>query len=131
MEFTDKGRRAFAGRPRDRQRGADNAALNGGLQNPIGASHNFAIRLDNELISTPYINFRENPDGIDGETGGPDLRRLHLPSAQDLAHLLKIGALPLRLELISRSQVSATLGQQALDQGLVAGSRASRSSRSS
>ena len=59
------------------QRGADNAALNGGLQDPIGASHHFAIRLDNELISTPFINFRENPDGIDGETGRADLRRLH------------------------------------------------------
>ena len=35
--------------------------------------------------------------------------------------MLKIGALPLRLELISRSQVSATLGRQALDQGLIAG----------
>ena len=104
------------------QRGADNAALNGGLQNPIGASHHFAIRLDNELISTPYINFRENPDGIDGSHGAADLRRLHdHRRAQDLARLLKIGALPLRLELISRSQVSATLGQQALHQGLIAG----------
>ena len=44
-----------------------------------------------------------------------------IKTAQDLARLLKIGALPLRLELISRSQVSATLGQQALDQGLIAG----------
>ena len=35
--------------------------------------------------------------------------------------MLKIGALPLRLELISRSQVSAMLGRQALDQGLIAG----------
>ena len=35
--------------------------------------------------------------------------------------MLKTGALPLRLELISRSQVSATLGKQALDQGLKAG----------
>ena len=35
--------------------------------------------------------------------------------------MLKTGALPLRLELISRSQVSATLGKQALNQGLIAG----------
>ena len=35
--------------------------------------------------------------------------------------MLKTGALPLRLELISRSQVSATLGKQALNQGLKAG----------
>ena len=70
MEFTDKGRKAFAETTRAiAQRGADNAAINGGLQNPIAASHHFAIRLDNELISTPYINFRENPDGIDGSQG--------------------------------------------------------------
>ena len=37
--------------------------------NPIDASQHFAIVLDNELVSAPYINFRENPDGIDGSTG--------------------------------------------------------------
>ena len=36
---------------------------------------------------------------------------------------LKIGALPIKLTLISQSTVSATLGQQALDQGLKAGHR--------
>jgi SecD/SecF fusion protein len=122
MEFSDKGRESFAETTREiAQRGADNAVLNGGLQNPIAASHHFAIRLDNELISTPYINFRENPDGIDGSQGASISGGFTLEGAQDLARLLKIGALPLRLELISRSQVSATLGQQALDQGLVAG----------
>ena len=122
MEFSDRGRKAFAEATREiAQRGADNAALNGGLQNPIGASMSFAIRLDNELISTPYINFRENPDGIDGSQGAQISGGFTVQTAQDLARLLKIGALPLRLELISRSQVSATLGQQALDQGLVAG----------
>ena len=44
-----------------------------------------------------------------------------IQSAQDLAKILKIGALPLKLTEVSRSQVSATLGQQALDQGLKAG----------
>src|SRR5215216_4426649 len=122
MEFSDAGRKAFAATTRAiAQRGADNATLNGGLQNPIAASHHFAIRLDNELISTPYINFRENPDGIDGSQGAQISGGFTIQSAQDLARLLKIGALPLRLDLISRSQVSATLGQQALDQGLVAG----------
>jgi SecD/SecF fusion protein len=38
-----------------------------------------------------------------------------------LAENLRIGALPIDLKLISRTQVSATLGQQALDEGLVAG----------
>ena len=122
MKFSDKGQKAFAETTRAiAQRGADNAAINGGLQDPIGASHSFAIRLDNELISTPYINFRENPDGIDGEQGAEISGGFTITTAQDLARLLKIGALPLKLELISRSQVSATLGKQALDQGLIAG----------
>jgi SecD/SecF fusion protein len=122
MEFSDRGRRAFAETTREiAQRGADNATINGGFQNPIGASHHFAIRLDNELISTPYINFQENPDGIDGSQGAQISGGFTLEGAQDLARLLKIGALPLDLDLISRSQVSATLGQQALDQGLIAG----------
>ena len=122
MEFSDRGQEAFAKATREiAQRGADNAVLNGGVQNPIASSMSFAIRLDNELISTPYINFRENPDGIDGSQGAQISGGFTIQTAQDLARLLKIGALPLRLELISRSQVSATLGQQALDQGLAAG----------
>jgi SecD/SecF fusion protein len=122
MKFSDKGRKAFSETTRRiAQRGADNAAINGGLQNPIAASHRFAIRLDNALISTPYINFREYPDGIDGREGAEISGGFTIQSAQDLARLLKIGALPLRLDLISRSQVSATLGRQALDQGLIAG----------
>jgi SecD/SecF fusion protein len=120
MEFSDRGREAFAETTREiAQRGADNAGLSGG--NPILASHHFAVRLDNELITTPYINFRENPDGIDGSQGAEISGGFTIQTAQDLAELLKTGALPLRLELVSRSQVSATLGQQALDQGLVAG----------
>ena len=77
--------------------------------------------LDNQLISAPYINYNENPDGIDGSTGAQISGSFTIDSAQDLAKILEIGALPIRLDLISRSQVSATLGQQALDQGLTAG----------
>ena len=100
MDFSDQGRRAFADTTRAiAQRGADNAVLNGGLQDPIAASHHFAIRLDNELISTPYINFRENPDGIDGSQGAQISGGFTVQTAQDLARLLKIGALPLKLDL--------------------------------
>ena len=42
-------------------------------------------------------------------------------SAQDLANELRLGALPIKLKLISESQVSATLGKQALHNGLTAG----------
>ena len=68
-----------------------------------------------------HQNFRENPDGIDGSTGAQISGGFTIQSAQDLAKILQIGALPIKLELISRSQVSASLGQQALDQGLIAG----------
>jgi SecD/SecF fusion protein len=119
FDFTDKGRRAFSDiTSRIAQRGADNA-LPG--SSPDQTSQHFAIVLDDELVSSPLINYRENPDGIDGSTGAQISGGFTIQSAQDLAKILQIGALPIKLELISRSQVSASLGAQALDQGLRAG----------
>jgi len=119
FDFTDEGREAFQQITADiAQRGLDNA-LPG--DNPIAGSQHFAIVLDDELVSAPYINYQENPTGIDGSTGAQISGSFTISSAQDLARILEIGALPIRLELVSRSQVSATLGAQALDQGLVAG----------
>src|SRR3954449_4987265 len=118
FNFTGKGRKAFQEITRKvAERGADNAF--GG--DPEQTSQHFAIALDNALVSAPLINWRENPDGIDGSTGAQISGGFTLQSAQDLAKILKIGALPLKLSLVSRSQVSATLGKQALDQGLKAG----------
>ena len=77
--------------------------------------------LDGELQSRPIINFKENPDGIDGRTGAQISGNFTTTEAQDLAEVLRIGALPIKLALISQSQVSATLGEQALDEGLKAG----------
>ncbi len=42
-------------------------------------------------------------------------------SAQQLATQLRLGALPIKLKQISESQVSSTLGSQALHDGLIAG----------
>ena len=77
--------------------------------------------LDDELISTPYIDFRKNADGIDGRNGSEISGGFTIQSAQELANLLKTGALPLKLKNIANSQVSASLGQEALNQGLIAG----------
>ena len=77
--------------------------------------------LDDELISAPSIDYVEYPDGIDGRTGAEITGSFTIDSAQELAKILEIGALPVRLEPVSRSQVSASLGNQALDQGLLAG----------
>ncbi|HEX5619247.1 MAG TPA: protein translocase subunit SecD, partial [Solirubrobacteraceae bacterium] len=119
FDFTKKGREAFQNITREiAQRGSDNADP---AQLPANVSQHFAIVLDNDLISAPYIDFDENPDGIDGVNGAQISGSFTIDEAQDLAKILEIGALPIRLELVSRSQVSATLGAQALDQGLVAG----------
>jgi SecD/SecF fusion protein len=120
FDFSDKGRKAFQRITATvAQRGADNAnPLN---PDPTANSQHFAIALDNSLVSIPFINYRENPDGIDGSTGAQISGGFTITTAQDLAKVLKTGALPLRLDLISRSQVSATLGKQALHQGLIAG----------
>jgi SecD/SecF fusion protein len=119
FSFSDKGRKSFQRTTQAiAQRGSD-AFIPG--QDPQNARQHFAVVLDNELITTPYIDFQQNPDGIDATNGSQISGSFTIASAQRLANLLKTGALPIRLQLISSSQVSATLGKQALDQGLVAG----------
>ncbi len=85
------------------------------------AQQHFAVVLDNQIITAPFINYTENPEGIDPTTGSQISGGFTLTSAQNLADELQSGALPIKLELISQSQVSATLGKTALKQGLVAG----------
>jgi SecD/SecF fusion protein len=119
FDFTDRGRRIWQQTTRGiAQRGQDNFIPG---QDPQSAYQHFAIVLDNELISTPFIDFQQNPDGIDGRNGSQIQGGFTIDSAQRLSNLLKTGALPIKLDLISASQVSATLGRQALNQGLVAG----------
>jgi SecD/SecF fusion protein len=119
FDFTSSGRKVWQKVTREiAQRGA---AQHIPGQDPATAFQHFAIRLDQDLISVPYIDFQQNPDGIDASNGSEISGGFTISSAQRLANLLKTGALPLKLELISQSQVSATLGKQALNQGLLAG----------
>ncbi|MGO9319427.1 MAG: protein translocase subunit SecD, partial [Solirubrobacteraceae bacterium] len=85
------------------------------------AMQHFAVVLDGQLITVPSIDFTKYPEGIDASTGSEISGGFTITTAQNLANELQSGALPVRLVLISRSQVSATLGKQALSQGLVAG----------
>jgi SecD/SecF fusion protein len=85
------------------------------------AEQHFAVVLDNQIITAPFIDFTANPEGIDPTTGSQISGGFTLTSAQNLADELQSGALPIKLELISQSQVSATLGKTALNQGLIAG----------
>ncbi|HTZ86882.1 MAG TPA: protein translocase subunit SecD [Solirubrobacteraceae bacterium] len=85
------------------------------------ALQHFAVVLDEGLITTPSIDYTRYPEGIDANTGSQISGGFTITSAQELASELQSGALPVKLELISNSQVSATLGKTALNQGLIAG----------
>jgi SecD/SecF fusion protein len=119
MEFTDDGRKAFARvTKRLAERGAE-------ILLPPGADREqafqrFAITLDNRIVSLATINFVSDPEGIDGRTGAQITNIGSLQETQDLANQLRIGSLPIELRLVSQTQVSATLGKQALNEGLVA-----------
>ncbi len=121
FQFTDKGRKTWeAVTKRIAERGQASVGILPNQQ-PADVAQHFAIVLDNELVSTPFIDFQQNPEGIDARNGSQIEGGFTIQTAQELANVLKTGALPVQLELISSSQVSATLGKQALDQGLVAG----------
>ena len=120
FNFTDKGRAAFA---RATKREADRGAQ---ILRPPGTDiqstfQTFAITLDNQLVSRATVDYQQNPEGIPGDTGAQINGIGDIQQTQDLAQNLRIGALPIALKLISKTQVSATLGKQALNQGLVAG----------
>jgi SecD/SecF fusion protein len=81
----------------------------------------FATALDQQLVTVPEIDYTQYPDGITGGSGADITGGFTTTSATTLANELRLGALPIKLKQISESQVSATLGQQALNQGLIAG----------
>ncbi len=78
-------------------------------------SSNFAIVLDGEVVSSPYIQ-AQIPDGQAQISG-----TFTATTAKDLANVLKYGALPLSLTVLQVNTTSATLGAQALHWGLRAG----------
>jgi SecD/SecF fusion protein len=126
FKFTDQGKENFQDVTRAiAQRGQAQAIGPVGAEEASALSGHFAVILDNEVQSRPIINFAENPDGIDGRNGaqisGGFSGEHGLEQAQELATTLQIGALPIELHLISETQVSATLGSQALHDGVKAG----------
>jgi SecD/SecF fusion protein len=84
-------------------------------------NQHFAVALDGQLVTVPQIDFKTYPDGL-GSSGGSEISGgFTITSAQSLAEELRLGALPIKLVKISESQVSSTLGAQALHNGLIAG----------
>ena len=74
----------------------------------------FAIVLDNEVISAPVI--REPITGGSGQISG----NFSVEQANDLAILLRAGALPAPLTIVEERTVGAGLGQDSIEQGKIA-----------
>ena len=119
FRFTNDGKNAFHDVTREISQRGTELRLPG--VDPTAVLQHFAVALDGRLISVASIDPQQLPDGIDGENGAVIEGGFTIQSAQDLANLIQLGALPIGLKLISQSQVSATLGKQALNEGLVAG----------
>jgi len=78
-----------------------------------------AIFLDGEVISSPVIQteIRGGEAQISGGFHGADGRE----EARELANNLRFGALPVPIELLSSQTIGATLGENTLQAGIVAG----------
>jgi SecD/SecF fusion protein len=81
----------------------------------------FAVTLDGQLVTVPSIDFTQFPNGIPSGNGSEITGGFTYASANQLAQVMASGALPVKLDEISSQLVSATLGHQALNQGLIAG----------
>ena len=82
----------------------------------------FAIVLDNVMYSDPMIDYTK-ADLRNGISGGAEISggSMTTAEAKNLALVLNTGALPVKLETAYQQEVSATLGKDSLNQGLIAG----------
>ena len=98
FQLTDRGKRIFRAITR---REAERGRIVGGncRVTPPPAAQHFAIVLDREIQSAPYIDYCKNPDGIPADNGVEiDLGAGGtLDEAKRLAFVLQTGALPVRL----------------------------------
>jgi SecD/SecF fusion protein len=81
------------------------------------APQHFAIVLDREIRTFPQIDYTDSSlaGGIGG--GRAQIQGLEsLDEAQDIAIVLQTGALPVKFETLDRTDISATLGQDSLEE---------------
>lgn len=102
MDFTDGGAKKFAD-------------ITGKLAKNQSPQNQFAIVLDGDVVSDPYV--RQALTGGNAEISG----NFNQQSAQDLSNMLSYGALPLTFKEDSVSTVTAALGGDQLKAGLIAG----------
>ena len=99
LDLTPAGQQAFTTLTRElARRGAEQS----GSGDPLQTSQHLALVLDDQIISTPFINWREAPVGIDGADGAHMAGLRTLDHAQQTAVLLNSGPLPAILQLTPR-----------------------------
>lgn len=103
MEFNSEGADAFG-------------EVTGRLAQLESPQNQFAIVLDGQVISAPQ-NENAITDGR-AQISGPGL---NAETTKTLANQLSFGSLPLHFEVQSEEQISATLGSDSLQSGLIAG----------
>jgi SecD/SecF fusion protein len=119
MQFTNKGKKIFHTiTRREAQRGALVCQGKTDQTSVQNCSQHFAIVLDRQIQSVPYIDFVRNPDGIPGDTGAQiDMGQSGgISDAKRLALVLQTGALPVTFQTAERTDVSATLGKDSLNE---------------
>ncbi|MFF6879482.1 protein translocase subunit SecD [Streptomyces sp. NPDC012474] len=102
MDFTDGGAKKFAN-------------ITGKLAQNQSPQNQFAIVLDGAVVSDPFV--RQALTGGNAEISGNFTQQ----SAQDLSNMLSYGALPLTFKVDSMTTVTAALGGDQLQAGLIAG----------
>ncbi len=122
MRFSERGGKLFKQITGDLARQGkadyDNAKATDPNANPLDYVRQFAVILDGELETYPYIDFERTPDGIDRDS---QITGVTLEEAKDVSTVLASGSLPVEFVRLSQTQVSATLGKTSLEQGLYAG----------
>lgn len=95
--FTSKGANEF-------QRVTAEIAKRGALVSGLGRRlfQHFAVALDTQLVTVPFIDYMQNPFGIPGNEGADIQGGFTSRSAGMLARQLSLAALPVKLTLISR-----------------------------
>ena len=118
LQFTGHGSNQFQKITKaEAQRGSLRFQRAGNQGNYQNYAQHFAIVLDGQLESTPFIDFKQNPEGIPGPNAEIDLGNGGtIGQAKDLALVLQTGALPVSFTQIERTDVSATLGKSSLTQ---------------
>ena len=67
-------------------------------EDPLRAVQHLAIVLDDRLVSVPFIDFQQTPDGIDGTSGAQIQGGLSSQRAKQIATIHNTGPMPVTLE---------------------------------